>query len=153
MARSLQQMAQDFMNLERFDGVNFCRWQKKMHFLLTTLNVAYVLTTPYPEEKEDETLAEQRTRTKWENDDYICKGHILNALGDSLFDVYQYVETAKELWDALETKYISNDATSKKVRSLLLVRLCGLLWLMVDLLLNNSMRSCIFLISFDNKIK
>ena len=85
-----------------------------MHFLLTTLNVAYVLKTPYPEEQENETLAQTRERTKRENDDYICKGHILNALADSLFDIYQLVETAKELWDTLEAKYLTEDATSKK---------------------------------------
>ena len=114
MAQSLQQMTQNFMKLERLDGGNFRRWQKKMHFLLTTLNVAYVLKTPYPEEQENETLAQTRERTKWENDDYICKGHILNALADSLFEIYQLVETAKELWDTLEAKYLTEDATSKK---------------------------------------
>ena len=107
-------MTQNFMKLERFDGGNFRCWQKKMHFLLTTLNVAYVLKTPYPKEQENETLAQTWERTKWENDDYICKGHILNALADSLFDIYQLVETAKELWDTLEAKYLMEDATSKK---------------------------------------
>ena len=114
MARSLQQMTQDFLKLDKFDGGSFRRWQKKMHFLLTTLKVVYVLTTPYPESKEDDTLANERERIKWEMDDYICKGHILNALSDPLFDVYQNVETAKELWTILEAKYLSEDATSKK---------------------------------------
>lgn len=102
------------MKLDQFDGGNFRRWQKKMHFLLTTLKVVYVLTTPYPEEQEDETVEQIRTRTKWENDDYICRGHILNALSDSLFDVYQNMDTAKQLWDILQTKYLTEDATSKK---------------------------------------
>ncbi|KAF5956145.1 hypothetical protein HYC85_009001 [Camellia sinensis] len=57
-----------------------------MHFLLTTLKVVYVLTNPYPVEQEDETMEQTRTRTKWKNDDYICQGHILNTLSDSLFD-------------------------------------------------------------------
>ncbi|GJT39610.1 hypothetical protein Tco_1116450 [Tanacetum coccineum] len=34
---------------------------------------------------------------KWENDDYICRGHILNGMSDSLFDVYTNVESDKEL--------------------------------------------------------
>ncbi|GJW54625.1 zinc finger, CCHC-type containing protein [Tanacetum coccineum] len=54
------------------------RWQKKMHFLLTTLKVWYVLTTPMPELLEDDTVEVIRRRAKWENDDYICRGHILN---------------------------------------------------------------------------
>ena len=55
-----------FTKLDNFQGVDFRRWQKKMHFLLATLNVVYVLSTPMPEEKEDETPAEIRKRCKWE---------------------------------------------------------------------------------------
>nr|GEY67436.1 hypothetical protein [Tanacetum cinerariifolium] len=55
-----------------------------------------------------------RIRAKWENDDYICRGHILNGMSDSLFDVYTNVESAKELWDSLESKYMAEDSSSKK---------------------------------------
>nr|GEW15052.1 zinc finger, CCHC-type [Tanacetum cinerariifolium] len=41
-------------------------------------------------------------------------GHILNGMSDSFFDVYTNVESAKELWDSLESKYIVEDASSKK---------------------------------------
>ncbi|GJY16819.1 zinc finger, CCHC-type containing protein [Tanacetum coccineum] len=50
-------------------------------FLLTTLKVVYVLTTPMPELLEDATVEAIRIREKWENDDYICRGHILNEKG------------------------------------------------------------------------
>ena len=33
---------------------------------------------------------------------------------DSLFDIYNYVSTAKELWERLQSKYMQEDATSKK---------------------------------------
>lgn len=89
-----------------------------MHFLLTTLKVVYVLTTPYPVEQKDEIMEQTRTRTKWKNNNYICQGHILNALSDSLFDVYQHLETAKQLWDILQSKYLTEDAI---VRNFLLV--------------------------------
>ncbi|KAK9724038.1 hypothetical protein RND81_05G043600 [Saponaria officinalis] len=86
-----------------------------MHFLLTALKVVYVLSTPMPEIVDDETLAEvQRKRNKWENDDYICRGHILNGMSDSLFDIYQNVESARDLWNQLESKYMDEDASSKK---------------------------------------
>ncbi|GJT36514.1 zinc finger, CCHC-type containing protein [Tanacetum coccineum] len=49
-----------------------------MHFLLTTLKVVYVLTTPMPEFLEDDTVEAIKQKAKWENDDYICRGHILN---------------------------------------------------------------------------
>ncbi|GJZ04214.1 hypothetical protein Tco_0537489 [Tanacetum coccineum] len=63
---------------------------------------------------EDATVEAIRIRAKWENDDYICRGHILNGMSDSLFDVYTNVESAKELWDSLESKYMAKDSSSKK---------------------------------------
>nr|GEW71489.1 zinc finger, CCHC-type [Tanacetum cinerariifolium] len=84
-------------HLDKFKGHDFRRWQKKMHFLLTMLKVVYVLTTPMPELLEDATIEAIRIREKWENNDYICRGNILNGMSDSLFDVYMNVESAKEL--------------------------------------------------------
>uniref|UniRef100_A0A1S3EKZ7 Uncharacterized protein LOC105853099 n=2 Tax=Cicer arietinum TaxID=3827 RepID=A0A1S3EKZ7_CICAR len=114
MAASLKEMTSNFVKLEKFDGGNFIRWQKKMKFLLTTLKVVYVLNTTRPLEKEVETLADTRERQKWDNDDYICMGHILNGMSDSLFDIYQSSISAKELWEKLESRYMQEDATSKK---------------------------------------
>ena len=37
----------------------------------------------------------------------------MNSMSDALFDVYQSMESAKELWRALDNKYISEDASSK----------------------------------------
>ncbi len=111
----MKDMTSKFDKLQKFEGQDFRRWQKKMHFLLTTLKVVYVLSTPMPEIVDDEPLEETMKRCKWENDDYICRGHILNGMSDSLFDVYQNVESAKELWDNLESKYMSEVASSKKI--------------------------------------
>ena len=111
---SLKELTADFVKLEKFEGGNFLRWQRKMKFLLTTLKVVYVLISPKPEEVEGETMEQIRQRQKWENDDYICTGHILNGLCDALFDVYQDSTSAKDLWDKLEARYMQEDATSKK---------------------------------------
>ncbi|KAD5960228.1 hypothetical protein E3N88_11700 [Mikania micrantha] len=46
--------------------------------------------------------------------DYICRGHILNGMLDALFDVHQNDESARQLRDALESKYIAEDTSSKK---------------------------------------
>ncbi|CAH9106213.1 unnamed protein product [Cuscuta europaea] len=115
MAATQRDINTNFQKLEKFEGVEFRRWQKKMHFLLTTLKVVYVLSTPRPpEEEENESLETSRRRIKWDNDDYICRGHILNGMCDSLFDVYQNVEYAKTLWESLESKYMTEDTSSKK---------------------------------------
>ncbi|GJV11121.1 zf-CCHC domain-containing protein [Tanacetum coccineum] len=105
-SKNLMQMSADIVKLDRFDGGSFKRWQKKMQFLLATLNVAYVLTKPYPEESKDKTLAAFRACFKFENDDFICRGHILNAMSDPLFDVYQNYSTASVLW-IIETEFVN----------------------------------------------
>ncbi|GJY16031.1 zinc finger, CCHC-type containing protein [Tanacetum coccineum] len=115
MAAAMKHMALNFAKLEKFEGVDFRRWQKKMHFLLSSMSVVYVLTTPMPDDGgENPTVKQVRKRAKWDNDDYVCRGLILNGMFDSLFDVYQNVETSKELWDTLEAKYMAEDASSKK---------------------------------------
>jgi len=110
---SICEMASNFQKLDKFEGVGFRQWQKKMHLLLTTLKVVFVLSTPYPIETKNEILEQARRRSKFENDDYICWGHILNSMSDALFDVYQGMELAKELWEALENKYMTEDTSSK----------------------------------------
>ena len=40
--------------LEKFNGLNFKRWQQKMLFYLSTLNLARFLTKEAPKLKEDE---------------------------------------------------------------------------------------------------
>ncbi|GKC95983.1 hypothetical protein Tco_1161425, partial [Tanacetum coccineum] len=108
----MKDMTSKFDKLEKFEGQDFRRWQKKMHFLLTTLKVVYVLSIPSPVWSENETLEATRKRMKWENDDYICRGHILNGMSDSLFYIYQNVESAKALWESLESKYMAEDASA-----------------------------------------
>jgi len=110
---SICEMTFNFQKLDKFKGVGFRHWQKKMHFLLTPLKVVYVLNTPYPIESENETLEQTRRRSKFENDDYICRCHILNNMSDALFDVYQGMESAKKLWEVLENKYMKEDVFSK----------------------------------------
>ncbi|GJW48044.1 hypothetical protein Tco_0079690 [Tanacetum coccineum] len=94
---TMKEMNTNFEKLDKFKGHNFRRWQKKMHFLLMTLKVVYVLTTPMPELMEDSTVEAIKIRAKWENDDCICRGNILNGMCDSHFDVYMNDESDKVL--------------------------------------------------------
>ncbi|GJU55222.1 zinc finger, CCHC-type containing protein [Tanacetum coccineum] len=112
MAAAMKHMASNFAKLK---GVDFIRWQKKMHFLLSSMSVVYVLTAPMSKDGGDNLTVEQvRKRAKWDNDDYVYRGLILNGMFDSLFDIYQNVESSKELWDSLKAKYMAEDASSKK---------------------------------------
>ncbi|GJX27397.1 hypothetical protein Tco_0233693 [Tanacetum coccineum] len=56
-----------------------------------------------------ETLVESRECLKFGNDDFIRRGHILNAIPDPLLDVYQNYPTAMELWKALEERFNKPD--------------------------------------------
>nr|GEX46220.1 zinc finger, CCHC-type [Tanacetum cinerariifolium] len=59
-------MASNFAKIDKFEGMNFRRWQKKMHFLLSSMSVVYVLTTHIPEDGGDDATVKQiRKRAKW----------------------------------------------------------------------------------------
>ncbi|GKA09626.1 hypothetical protein Tco_0688957 [Tanacetum coccineum] len=93
---AMKHMASNIAKLDKFEEVDFKRWQKKMHFFLSSMDVVYVLTTPINEDcGNDATVEQNKKRAKWDNDDYN-------------------VESSKELWDSLEAKYMAEDASSKK---------------------------------------
>ncbi|KAK2998068.1 hypothetical protein RJ639_025926 [Escallonia herrerae] len=92
-----------------------------MYFFLATLKIAYVLTIPNPITKEaaDEAIKQtaMKQKQKWEEDDTYCKDYILGWLSDTLYDVYEIKyanNTAKELWDNLDSKYKTEDTGNKK---------------------------------------
>ncbi|KAK3004905.1 hypothetical protein RJ639_017953 [Escallonia herrerae] len=85
---TLKDMGSDFHRLERFDDLR------------------------NPVKNEGESVAKERLRC--DQDDEICRGHILNGMSNTLFDAYHTVKTAKELWNQLERRYITEDATSKR---------------------------------------
>ncbi|GKC80493.1 hypothetical protein Tco_1131267 [Tanacetum coccineum] len=85
-AAAMKHMATKFAKLDKYKGVDFRRWQKKMHFLLCNMCVVYVLTTPNHKDGENATMEQIRKRNKWGKDNY----------------------------DSLEAKYMAEDASSKK---------------------------------------
>ena len=105
-------MHQDLVRLDSFDGSNFWRWQQKVLFLLTSLKVAYVLTEPCPD--REEKPGGSHARKKWKEDNYLCKGHILNLVADNIYSLYSDARTAKELWKALDKKYKTEESGDKK---------------------------------------
>lgn len=88
---SIKIMNQDLAKLDCFDGTNFTRWQDKMTFLLTALNIHYVLDpglTLIPEQTENDSEELKKERKKRKEDELLCRGHILNMLYDRLYDLY-----------------------------------------------------------------
>ncbi|GKD53679.1 zinc finger, CCHC-type containing protein [Tanacetum coccineum] len=91
---TMKHMASNFAKLDKFEGVDFRRWQKKKHFLLSSMSVVYRLTTPILEDGDNAIVEQLKKRAKWDNDDYVCRSLILK--------------------DSLEAKYMAGDASSKK---------------------------------------
>nr|GEW06883.1 zinc finger, CCHC-type [Tanacetum cinerariifolium] len=47
---AMKHMASSFAKLEKFERVDFRRWQKEMHFMIFSKSLVYVLTTPMQED-------------------------------------------------------------------------------------------------------
>ncbi|GJX77144.1 zinc finger, CCHC-type containing protein [Tanacetum coccineum] len=89
-AIAMKHMALNFSKLYKFEGMDFRRWHKKMHFLLSSMSVVYVLTTLIPEDGENATMEQIRKRNKWDNDDYVYRGLILNDASSKKFLVSNF---------------------------------------------------------------
>ena len=100
---------------EKFNGVDFKRWQQKMLFYLTTLNLARFLTedAPVVDENEQDRQVLIAADT-WKHGDFLCRNYVLNGLHDALYSVYCAKRTSKELWESLDRKYRTEDAGTKK---------------------------------------
>ncbi|XXG67248.1 hypothetical protein AAC387_Pa06g0640 [Persea americana] len=100
---------------ERFNGTEFKRWQQKMLFYFTTLNLAWFLHEEAPALKECETDKQVIAAVEaWKHADFFCQNYILNGLDNTLYNVYCSLKTTKELWGSLDKKYQTEDAGIKK---------------------------------------
>ena len=81
------------------------------------LKIFYILDpalAPLSELKEDDTTEVVAKRKKREEDELICRRHILNALSDILYDLYTNTYSVREIWEALENKYKTKEEGIKK---------------------------------------
>ena len=63
---------------EKFNGLNFKRWQQKMLFYLTTLNLARFLTEEPPKLSEGKTdMQVVNAVDAWKHFDFLCKWGIV----------------------------------------------------------------------------
>nr|GEY21003.1 zinc finger, CCHC-type [Tanacetum cinerariifolium] len=110
-AAATKHITSSFAKLEKFEGVDFKRWQKKMHFMLSSMSVVYVMTTLMPEDGgenaetskelwdtlEAKYMAEDATSKKFLDDDvawwvdsgatvHVCKDRCWFKSYDSLND-------------------------------------------------------------------
>ena len=85
-------------NPETFNGLNFKRWQHKMLFYLNTLNLARFLTNDAPKLKEDEhDIQVISVADAWKHFDFLCRKYVMNALTNSLYNLYLDKKTTNKL--------------------------------------------------------
>ncbi|XP_042437156.1 uncharacterized protein LOC122023132 [Zingiber officinale] len=98
---------------EKFNGIDFKRWQQKMLFYLTMLNLVQFLHEDPPAAMEGKS--DNKTACNmWMHGDFLCHNYVLNALDNVLYNVYCSIEMAKSLWESLEKKYKTKNAGLKK---------------------------------------
>ncbi|KAK5833852.1 hypothetical protein PVK06_017715 [Gossypium arboreum] len=92
-----------------------------MLFLLTVLNVAYVLDPNLqpvenlaPNANSDEIATVVELKRKCEEVNFTCRVNILNTLSDRLYDLYMSMESPVEIWKALEEKYNTEQQGTNK---------------------------------------
>ncbi|KAB2632554.1 hypothetical protein D8674_028801 [Pyrus ussuriensis x Pyrus communis] len=91
----------DLNKPSKFKGLHFKRWRQKMLFFLTT-------------KKIEPTIAQTKASQTWIENDFLAKNYILNGFSDDLYDYYSDYGTAKDLWEALQKKYDTEEAGAKK---------------------------------------
>ena len=98
-----------------FNGIDFKRWQQKILFYLTTLNLEGFLNEDGPKLDVGETDKEKLAAVDaWNHSDFLCCNYVLNGLENTLYNVYSPLKTTKELWDRLDKKYKTEDVGLKK---------------------------------------
>ena len=114
---ALKMLNHKLVKLNRFDETNFPRWKDKMKFLLTALKLFYVLDQnliPFPTVSDEDTNEIKTQIKKRDEDELICRGHILNTLSNRLYDLYTSMKSSREIWNALEAKYKTETIGSNK---------------------------------------
>ncbi|GJT61058.1 putative ribonuclease H-like domain-containing protein [Tanacetum coccineum] len=82
----MKHMASNFAKMDKFKGVDFRRWQKNMHFLLFSMSVVFVLTSPVsPKDSENATVEQIMKKAKWDNDDYVCREYMAEDASSKKF--------------------------------------------------------------------
>ncbi|XP_038882321.1 uncharacterized protein LOC120073565 [Benincasa hispida] len=86
-----------------------------MFFLLTIKKVVEACTSVKPIiPLEGPTEQQIKEAADWEEKDFLCKNSLLNDLTDDLYNYYSTMKRTKEVWDALQKKYDTEAAGSKK---------------------------------------
>nr|GEV83240.1 zinc finger, CCHC-type [Tanacetum cinerariifolium] len=112
---AMKHLALNFFKLDKFEGVDFRRWQKKVHFLLFSMSVVYVLTTLILEDGGDDATMEQinSLEAKYMVEDASSKKFLVsNFINYKMTDSKPIMEQYNELLDFKHTlKHLKEELT------------------------------------------
>nr|XP_016471390.1 PREDICTED: uncharacterized protein LOC107793528 [Nicotiana tabacum] len=127
MATTLNKTLPDLSKLEPLDGNNYKCWSHKLLVFFEQLEVDYVLFNEHPADVVSNTtnvadssnitatvVADNAAKKKFEKDNKTIRGHLLNHMTNTLFDLCINYKSAKVIWDSLEKKYGADNAGEKK---------------------------------------
>jgi asparagine synthetase A len=101
--------------LEKFNGLNFKRWQQKMLFYLTILNLVNFLSKKALKLSDNEfDFVVIITMDTWNYNNVVSKKYILNRLDNTLDDVYGLIKNVKIVWEALDKSILLKMLVWKK---------------------------------------
>ena len=103
MEASLVHTCPDTFKIDPFNGAFFKRLQEKVFPTVDVVNLGHILTDPKPEDGS-------HLLPTWEIGNKQVKHVILSSISNELFDIYCQFKVAKEIWDAMNKKYILEDA-------------------------------------------
>ncbi|CAN6454213.1 unnamed protein product [Victoria cruziana] len=111
--------ASELAKTEKLNGTNFHYWKRRILLALTLERIAYVLKDPYPvlpenpsnEQREDH----KKLVTSFDDDDLIAKTIMIAYMEDNLAKVFEDHKTAKDVFEAVSSKYDSKTATHVQV--------------------------------------
>ncbi|XP_074304141.1 uncharacterized protein LOC141638695 [Silene latifolia] len=103
--------------MELLDGKNYRRRSEKILFYFSQYEIDYMLfqESQSTQSTEDSSSSETvKPDPKFAKDNKTIRGVMLHYMVDNLFDIYCKAMTAKSIWDALETKYDTDDFGTMK---------------------------------------
>ncbi|KAH6786080.1 hypothetical protein C2S51_038535 [Perilla frutescens var. frutescens] len=82
---------------EKFNGLNFKRWQQKMLFYLTTLNLVRFLGEDAPTLGQNVDAQAVTALDAWKHFNFLCRNYVINCLMDTQYNVYSSIKNADKL--------------------------------------------------------
>ena len=107
MEASLVHTCLDTSKIDLFNKTFFKRWQERVFSTINVVNMRHILTDPKPEDSS-------HLLPIWETGNKQVRHVILSTFSNELFDIYCQFKVAKEIWDAINKKYILEDTRTHK---------------------------------------